>query len=152
MESNTKFARRLGPRPDDTDGERGDPRPLLVGFTHRHHTELITENSWKLSESDNPAIRQVSVVSDLTIRQRAGEKEMLREVARKNLARSKEHLEGNMAFNVVGRIGANREILALGLGRRLMRRARWCGSLNLREGRQPPTQTAHLWGERVEGG
>ena len=88
VKNNTKFARRLGPRPGDTDGERGDPRPLLVGFTHRHHTELITENSWKLSESGNPENRKVSVVR----RQRAGEKEMLREVARKNLARAKREI------------------------------------------------------------
>ena len=113
VEQHTKFARRLGPRTGDTEGEeRRVPRPLLVGFTHRHHTELILENSWKLSEADNMAIRTVSVVRDLTLRQRAGEKEMHKEAARKNLSRSQENLEGNMAFKIVGRRGAKREILA----------------------------------------
>ena len=113
VEENTKFARRLGPRPGELDAEeRSDPRPLLVGFTHRHHTELIVANSWRLAESDNMAVRAVSVARDLTLRQRAGEKELYKEAARKNLTRSQEQIDGNMAFKVVGKRGAKREILA----------------------------------------
>ena len=74
VEESTKFARRLGPRSDHSGVEdRNDPKPLLVGFTHRHHTELILENSWKLGESENPAVRSVSLVRYLRLRQRAGE-------------------------------------------------------------------------------
>ena len=104
VEESTKFARRLGPRSDHSGVEdRNDPKPLLVGFTHCHHTELILENSWKLGESENPAVRSVSVARDLTLRQRAGEKELYKEAARKNLTRSQEQLDNNMAFKVVGK-------------------------------------------------
>ena len=104
VEESTKFARRLGPRSDHSvEEDRNDPKPLLVGFTHCHHTELILENSWKLGESENPAVRSVSVARDLTLRQRAGVKELYKEAARKNLTRSQEQLDNNMAFKVVGK-------------------------------------------------
>ena len=115
VERDTKFVRRLGQKTGDDLGEGTvgrEPRPLLVGFLHRHHLELIQNNSWKLSESGDPGIRAVSVVKDLTMKQRLGEKDLLREAARKNCARSQEDLERNLAFKVVGRRGSKREILA----------------------------------------
>ena len=109
-----KFVRRLGPGNSDTvrEGGRDDPRPLLVGFVHRHHAELVVQNSWRLAEADILAMREVSVVKDLTQRQRAGERELFKEAARKNLSRSRDNIEGNFAFKIVGKRGAKREILA----------------------------------------
>ena len=89
-----------------------EPRPLLVGFLHRQHSELIQNNSWKLSELSDPGMRTVSVVKDLTMKQRLGKKELLREAARKNCDRNQEELERNIAYKVVGRRGSKREILA----------------------------------------
>ena len=88
-----------------------EPRPLLVGFLHRQHSELIQNNSWKLSELSDPGMRTVSVVKDLTMKQRSGKKELLREAARKNCDRNQEELERNIAHKVVGRRGSKREIL-----------------------------------------
>ena len=110
VEKDIKFVRRLGARVSD--GEKRDPRPLLLGLVHRHSSELILENCWKLGESSNEAYRAMSVVRDLTLRQRAGERELYKEAAMKNLARSLEQQEENMVFKVVGRRGSKREILA----------------------------------------
>ena len=113
VERDIKFVRRLGPRVSDGDREeKRDPRPLLVGLVHKYHSELILENCWKLADTSNEAMRVVSVVRDLTQRQRAGERELYKEAARKNLVRSQEQQQENMAFKVVGRRGAKREILA----------------------------------------
>ena len=56
-------------------------------------------------------MRTVSVVKDLTMKQRSGKKELLREAARKNCDRNQEELERNIAHKVVGRRGSKREIL-----------------------------------------
>ena len=138
VEQDTKFVRRLGPRTGEGVGEEEegrDPRPLLVGFLHRHHTELILENCWKLSDSEDPGMRAVSVVKDLTMRQRAGEKDLHREAARKNCTRSQEDIEGNLAFKIVGRRGAKREILA-----------------PLRDGESISTEGEVIWNREVDSG
>jgi hypothetical protein len=49
------------------------------------HSELILDNCWKLADNSNE-----DGVSDLTMRQRAGERELYKEAARKNLKRSRE--------------------------------------------------------------
>ena len=49
------------------------------------HSELILDNCWKLADNSNE-----DGVSDLTMRQRAGERELYKEAARKNLTRSRE--------------------------------------------------------------
>ena len=103
-----------------------EPRPLLVGFLHHHHSELIQNNSWKLSELSDPGMRTVSVVKDLTMKQRSGKKELLREAARKNCDRNQEELERNIAHKVVGRRGSKREILCpLRFGEKEERQRGW---------------------------
>ena len=117
VEQDTKFVRRLGAMSSNGSGEEErEPRPLLVGLIHRYHSEVILENCWKLSEKEDPALRAVSIVRDLTARQRAGEKDMYKEAARKNMARTQENIETNMAFKIVGPRGSKREILAPLLG------------------------------------
>ena len=50
------------------------------------HSELILDNCWKLADNSNE-----DGVSKLTMmRQRAGERELYKEAARKNLTRSRE--------------------------------------------------------------
>ena len=113
VETATKRVRRLGARSsgEEEDGSR-EPRPLLVGFVHHYHTEALLENSWRLARAEEEHIRAISVVKDLTMRQRAAEKAMYREVAIKNLDRSDDNISGNLVFKVVGKRGSKREILA----------------------------------------
>ena len=112
VEQDIKFVRRLGARSSDGDGEgESYPRPILVGLVHRYHSEIILENCWKLSEVEDPVLRAVSIVKDLTARQRAGEKEMYKEAARKNISRSQEDIQANMAYKIIGGRGSKREIL-----------------------------------------
>lgn len=113
VETATKTVRRLGARGNDGEDEGSrEPRPLLVGFVHYHHTEAMLENSWKLARAEEESTRAVSVVKDLTMRQRAAEKEMYRQVSIKNLDRSGENISANLVFKVVGKRGFKREILA----------------------------------------
>ena len=51
------------------------------------------------------------VVKDLTLKQRAAEREMHRLAFKKNMERSKENIDANLAFKVVGKRGYRREIL-----------------------------------------
>ena len=78
-EKDIKFVRRLGARAYEGDAGKRDPRPLLIGLVHKHHSELILANSWRLGESSNEAFRAMSVVRDLTLKQRAGERELYKE-------------------------------------------------------------------------
>ena len=112
VEKDIKFVRRLGARASDGDTGKRDPRPLLIGLVHKHHSELILENSWLLGEASNEVYRAVSVVKDLTLKQRAGERDLYKEAAMKNLGRTQEQQQENMSFKVVGRRGSKREILA----------------------------------------
>ena len=103
VEQDIKSVRRLGARTrEGHEEEARGPRPILVVFVHRYHAEVILESCWKLSEANDPELRAVSIVKDLTLKQRAREKEIYKEVARKNLSRSQEDVEANMAYKVVG--------------------------------------------------
>jgi hypothetical protein len=136
VESLIKTVRRMGARSSDTVGEgETDPRPMLVGFAHQFHSELVLENSWRLAEADNMSMRSVSVVKDLTMMQRAGERELHKEAAKKNLARSNENIEGGLVFKVKGKRGSKREILA-----------------PLLEGEHINTEGAVVWSEGFSGG
>ena len=136
VETHIKAVRRLGARSGDLVGEGdSDPRPLLVGFAHQYHSELVLENSWRLAKADNLAMRSVSVVRDLTMRQRATERELHKEAASKNLTRSKEITDGGLVFKVVGKRGSKREILA-----------------PLREGEHLNSEGVVVWTEGFSGG
>jgi hypothetical protein len=97
-----KYARRLGERPV---GDAG-PRPLLIGFKSLDSKQTILDNTRKLSEKED-VWSNVSVISDLTKRQREEEKKMRQEADRLNAERSKED-EKNWLWKVVGRRGERR--------------------------------------------
>ena len=110
-----RFARRLGDREKGRNGEGRDktvPRPLLIGFINKGIQERILDSLWRLVDSNNPDICRISVVRDLTARQRGREQEMVREAAKSNLERQQEDIVGNLAFKVVGRRGEKRIIKA----------------------------------------
>ena len=85
-------------------------RPLLVGLSRRVIQELILDNSWKLADSS--ILCGVSVVRDLTARQRGREHKMGREAAKSNLERQQEDIEGNLTLKVIGKRGEKRVIKA----------------------------------------
>ena len=96
-----KYARRLGERPVG----KTDPRPLLIGFKTLDSKLTVLDNSRKLAEDDN--WKDVSVISDLTKRQREEESKMRQEADRLNGERSEEDAK-NWLWKVVGRRGERR--------------------------------------------
>ena len=80
-----KFSRRIGEK-----HEGQEARPLLVGFDSVQTIETILERSHRLSRSSHEGLREVTIVPDLTTRQRKDEQENLVDVKKKNLARSKD--------------------------------------------------------------
>ena len=102
-----KFSRRIG---DPRDGQ--EARPLLVGLDSVQAKDSILEKSHILSRSRHEALREVTIVPDLTSRQRKDELEKTVEVKGKNLSRSQDEQSKNLFYKVVGRKGARREILA----------------------------------------
>ena len=103
----------MGDKEKGRNGEGRDisiPRPLLEGLSCRAIQELILDNSWKLADSS--ILCGVSVVRDLTARQRVRKHEMGSEATKSNLERQQEDIEGNLAFKVIGKRGEKRVINA----------------------------------------
>ena len=101
-EETAKYARRLGERPVGTAG----PRPLLIGFKVLDSKQTILDNSRKLAEKSD-VWKNVSVISDLTKRQREDEQKLRHEAERLNAERSVDDTK-NWEWKVVGRRGERR--------------------------------------------
>ena len=101
-EEHVKFARRLGERPTG-DGSR----PLLIGCVTPEVREKILTNTRKLAE--NKEWESVSVIADLTKRQREEETALRTEATRLNTERTAEEAK-NWEWKVVGRRGSRRLI------------------------------------------
>lgn len=101
-EEHVKFARRLGERPTG-DGSR----PLLMGCITPEVRERILSNSRKLAEKKE--WENVTVVADLTKRQREEENALRNEAVRLNTERTDEEAK-NWEWKVVGRRGSRRLI------------------------------------------
>jgi len=95
-----KFARRLGERPSGDDS-----RPLLIGCMTPEIRENILSRGRKLAEKDD--WKTVSVIADLTKRQREEETALRQESDRLNAERSQEDAK-NWEWKVVGRRGQRR--------------------------------------------
>ena len=102
-----KFSRRIGEKL----GGQG-PRPLLVGFDSVQTTEDILEKCPKLSKSTHAGLREVTVVRDLTLKQRKDEQGKLADIKKKNLTRTTDEMSKNLFYKLVGKRGSKREILA----------------------------------------
>ena len=105
IENKARFLRRLGKLP-----EGDEPRPILLGLKFTADLELILDRSWMLSQSQNSTAKQITIVKDLTARQRLKEANMVKDACRKNLERSEEEVQHNLVYKVVGRKGSKREI------------------------------------------
>ena len=102
-----KFSRRIGEKL-----ERHEARPLLVGFESVQTSEAILERANRLSRSTHEGLREVTIVPDLTMKQRKDEQEKIVEVKKKNLTRSIDERSKNLFYKVVGRKDSRSEILA----------------------------------------
>lgn len=94
-EKSIKFMRRLG---DLTD----KPRPLLIGMQNEQSRAEILKCAWNLDRSNN-----ISIIPDLTARQRKEEEKMRKEVERKNKELSSED-SLNYQWRMVGLRGERR--------------------------------------------
>ena len=97
-----KFIRREGEKQND------QPRPLKVVLRKKEERDLALANAHKLNRCEQEEWRRVTVVSDLTRRQRNEEVDMRKLTASKNLELSREEIDKGEAWKVVGKRGAKR--------------------------------------------
>ena len=102
-ENDIAFAKRLGPRGEST-------RPLLIGFSNLNARESVLDNAKKLAGMDE-ARQQISIIRDLTPKQREEEENLRKEAVKKNAELSPEDSE-NWEFRVVGPRGKRRMVRA----------------------------------------
>ena len=102
-----KFSRRICERQEDDQ----EARPLLVGFDSVQTKESIIDSSHRLSKPCQEGLNEVTIVPDLTTKQRMDEQDKVAETKRKNLARRAEEQSKNLVFKVGGGKGTKREIL-----------------------------------------
>jgi hypothetical protein len=108
-ESDVEFCRRIG--------ERGDrARPLVVGFFTDWAKSTLMKNSRYRADTH---LSNISIVPDLTERQRRMEREMVEEAERKNREElSADDQAKNLCWKVVGKKGQRRLIKAPDNGER----------------------------------
>lgn len=106
----TRLCRRMGEVKGRGEGQEEDPRPLLIGFKYRNDVEEILANCPNLRKAREETLRAVSIVKDLTLKQRKNEEEMKKRVMRKNLTRKEEEVQGGLVWKMLGRRGERREV------------------------------------------
>jgi hypothetical protein len=93
-----KFTKRIG--------ERGEePRPLLTGFYSEAEKVSVLKNARRL---DNTNFKNVSIVPDLTRRQREEEKDLKKVAEERNRSLNDADLAKNLHWTVVGSRGERR--------------------------------------------
>jgi hypothetical protein len=99
VESDVEFCRRIGEK-----AERS--RPLIVGFYSEWAKSELLRSSKRLADSN---MSSVSVVPDLTEKQRKAERDMLEEAQRKNQEElTDDDRSKNLVWRVVGKKGQKR--------------------------------------------
>ena len=91
--------RRLGRKED------GKSRPLLLIFKHREDRDRLLDRAPRLSKNTDEYYRNISIVPDLTMKQRKMEQEMFKKAEQQNLSRSREEVSKNLVSKVLGRRG-----------------------------------------------
>jgi hypothetical protein len=98
-ENDVEFCRRAGEKSDR-------PRPLIVGFYMEWSKEICLKHAKRLMNSN---MSEVTIVPDLTEKQRKAERELEGEAARKNRDElSEEDISKNLIWKVVGKKGQKR--------------------------------------------
>jgi hypothetical protein len=99
VDSDVEFCRRIGEKAEKD-------RPLIVGFYSEWAKSVLLKNSKYLAETE---MRNLSVVPDLTERQRKAEKDLIQEAERKNREElTEEDRSKNWVWRVVGKKGQKR--------------------------------------------
>lgn len=98
--NNMRFCRRIGER-----GQKG--RPIVVGLNSEGDKNYILSRAKNLLNTD---FHEVTIVPDLTKRQRSGEAKLKEEADKRNRQLSQQDLANNMRWIVVGRRGEKRLI------------------------------------------
>ena len=80
-------------------------RPLLIIFKHKNDRDALLEKAPKLSKDEDEYWKKISVVADLTQKQRELEKNMFRKAEMRNLQRSADEQSKNLCHKVIGRRG-----------------------------------------------
>ena len=89
-------------------GKRNDPdsaRPLLVIFKNKADREKLLERAPRLSRNPDEFYRNISIVPDLTQKQRVMEQQMFKQAEQSNLKRSGDQVAKNLVNKVLGRRG-----------------------------------------------
>jgi hypothetical protein len=95
-ENDVEFCRRAGEKSDR-------PRPLIVGFYMEWSKEIVLKHAKRLMNSN---MSEVTIVPDLTDKQRRAEKELEGEAARRNRDElNEEDVAKNLMWKVVGKKG-----------------------------------------------
>ena len=92
--------RRLGQIRTD-----GQSRPLLLIFKRKEDRDMMIDRAPRLSREQDEYWRNISVVADLTLKQRQMEQAMFKQAEELNLARSTEEKSKNLVHKVLGRRG-----------------------------------------------
>ena len=91
--------RRLGKK------EEGKTRPLLLIFKHKGDRDRLLDRAPRLSKNSEDYYRNISIVPDLTMKQRKMEQEMFQKAEQQNLRRTREEVSKNLVSKVLGRRG-----------------------------------------------
>ena len=97
---NIKFCKRLGEK-------KREPRPLVIGLTSAEVRRNILDRNRELQHTK---YNNVSIVADLTGKQREEERDMQAEAEKRNKNLSEEERSKNLKWMVVGRKGEKRLI------------------------------------------
>ena len=92
--------RRLGQNRTD-----GQPRPLLLIFKRKEDRDMLIDRAPRLSRDQEEYWRNISVVADLTLKQRQMEQAMFKTAEELNLARTAEDQSKNLVHKVLGKRG-----------------------------------------------
>ena len=92
--------RRLGQKNSDN-----QPRPLLLIFKTKADRDRMLDRAPGLSRNRDEEYRSISIVADLTQKQRKLEQEMFNRAEKLNLERSPEKISKNLVHKVLGRRG-----------------------------------------------
>ena len=80
-------------------------RPLLLIFKARSDRDRLLDRAPRLSRHQDEEFRKISIVSDLTQKQRKLEQDMFKRAEKLNLERSSEMISKNLCHKVLGRRG-----------------------------------------------
>ena len=104
-ETSVASIKRLGPRKD----EGQHVRPLQVVFKNKPSRNKVLDAAPALAKQNNWS--KVKIGPDMTIAQRRTEQKLRQDAKSKNLARTKDQLDKNKGWKVVGRRGQRRLLL-----------------------------------------